>query len=180
LPVELISFSAYCNEGYTSLHWSTASEFGNNYFSIERSADGVDFESIGTVQGAGYSSVPQNYQFTDVFLPEMQGRSTELYYRLKQTDYNGEHGYSPIASVRFPCQDAGIVVLPNPSSGIFSVSGLTPGSLLSVYTVLGEQIFLQQADSQFSTVNLSAAPKGVYFLKCVSGSKEYTRTVVLH
>src|SRR6185437_1405502 len=84
LTVQLISFNAKLENKEVALTWATASEINNDYFTIERSADGIHFESIMTKQGAGNSEVVNNYTaFDEQPLP---GTS---YYRLKQTDYNG-------------------------------------------------------------------------------------------
>ncbi|HLG35896.1 MAG TPA: T9SS type A sorting domain-containing protein [Bacteroidia bacterium] len=95
LPVELISFTGENKNSINHLHWSTASEINNDYFIVERSADGIDFENIGTVDGHGNSNQPLNYFFDDV-----QPASGINYYRLKQIDYDGKFEYSKIIAVR--------------------------------------------------------------------------------
>ena len=76
------------------LNWTTASELNNDYFTIERSKDAVEFQPIKFVEGAGNSNSILNYEIIDVnpFL----GTS---YYRLKQTDFNGKYSFSNIVSV---------------------------------------------------------------------------------
>lgn len=104
LPIELLSFTANCiplpnGEGQgVGLKWTTASEINNDYFSIERSADGVTFENIATIQGAGNSSTQINYEFADI--PPLSNEVGAWYYRLKQTDFDGSYSYSPIIAVK--------------------------------------------------------------------------------
>ncbi len=85
LPVTLIHFNAGIKNALTSILWTTASEINNDYFMVERSADGKNFNSIAWVQGAGNSESIKEYSAID---PDpLPGIS---YYRLRQTDYNGD------------------------------------------------------------------------------------------
>ena len=84
LPLSITAFSGEKVDKTThKLAWTTASEFNNAFFSIERSDNGVNFKSIGETKGAGTSSTPQYYAFFDKNpLPSVN------YYRLKQTDFD--------------------------------------------------------------------------------------------
>jgi hypothetical protein len=84
LPVELVSFNANCNDDKELLTWTTASELNNDFFTVERSDDGTSFRDIGTVNGSGTTIQSHSYSFTDP-----QAVSAAVYYRLRQTDYNG-------------------------------------------------------------------------------------------
>lgn len=84
LPIELLSNEVNCIDNNVVVSWSTASETNNSFFTIEKSTDGINFISIGTVLGAGTSTSVLNYSFID-FNPY----SGIAYYRLKQTDYDG-------------------------------------------------------------------------------------------
>lgn len=92
LPIELTNFTVNCN-GNQVLSWSTASEINNDYFTVQRSDDGVSFRDIGQVNGAGTSSQLHNYSFIDP-----QPVSGIAYYRLKQTDFNGASTFSKIVA----------------------------------------------------------------------------------
>jgi hypothetical protein len=85
LPIELIKFSGkeiYDNKSL--IQWSSGSETNNDFYTLERSADGIKFKEIYRVKGAGNSNTIRNYSFVDN-APEEQ----TSYYRLKQTDYDG-------------------------------------------------------------------------------------------
>ena len=84
LPIELLSNKVNCIDNNVVVSWSTASETNNNFFTIEKSTDGINFISIGTVLGAGTSTSVLNYSFID-----FNSYSGIAYYRLKQTDYDG-------------------------------------------------------------------------------------------
>ncbi len=95
LPVNLLSFTANVVGNHTvKLNWTTATEENNSFFSVERSSNGVDFQVIEMVDGAGNSIGLQHYEFTDK--SPLSGFS---FYRLKQTDFNGESDYSELRSV---------------------------------------------------------------------------------
>ena len=84
--IELLFFNAKLeNNTYVDLTWSTASEINNDYFTIERSQNGVYFQEFDIVEGAGNSTHKINYSLID--RDPFDGIS---YYRLKQTDYDGK------------------------------------------------------------------------------------------
>jgi len=96
-PVELKFFSASVyNTEKAILHWSTASEDKNNFFTIERSTDANSWEELGTVKGNGTTTETKKYQFIDE-----NPNSKKLYYRLSQTDYDGTHKILGIDYVMF-------------------------------------------------------------------------------
>lgn len=95
LPVKYLDFSATKASNQINLNWSTASEQNNDYFSIERSEDGLSFDAIGKVAGFGNSSAKVDYTFIDE--NPLNGTS---YYRLKQVDFDGKVEYSSIISVK--------------------------------------------------------------------------------
>ena len=95
LPITLLSFEAKkTNEDNVRLDWTTAQEFGNAYFTVERSSNGEGFEAIGTRTGAGDSESINNYFFIDT--DPLSGNN---FYRLRQTDFNGTSTVSEIKRV---------------------------------------------------------------------------------
>jgi hypothetical protein len=111
LPIELLTFSAKYEEGKVILNWSTATEFNNDYFTIEKSIDGKEFEKVLSIKGAGNSTIIQNYITED--LNPYQGIS---YYRLKQTDYDGLTSFSDLVAVKIESKVKNIEIFPNPLS----------------------------------------------------------------
>ena len=99
LPIELLAFDAVCDGSSVRVHWSTASESNNAYFTVERSGDAEYWLPIGTVSGAGNSQQPMQYEFQDA-----EALTGPGYYRLKQTDYDGAYDYSPVVSA-IACRD---------------------------------------------------------------------------
>lgn len=111
LPITLINFEASVNDNNeVELLWATAEEIGNAFFSVERSTDGVEFEIIGTREGAGTSNSVIEYQFTDI--RPLHGQN---FYRLRQTDFNGEFDHSEIQRVFVDLMnEVDLTLYPNP------------------------------------------------------------------
>jgi hypothetical protein len=112
LPVTLISFDAKPKANKSvDLKWSTASEIGNAFFTIERSLNGREFTPIANIQGAGDSDDIIHYSFEDLF-----PRNGTSYYRLRQNDFNGEFEYSEVKRVVISAAEASATfnVYPNP------------------------------------------------------------------
>ncbi|MGE0587688.1 MAG: T9SS type A sorting domain-containing protein [Cyclobacteriaceae bacterium] len=108
LPVELISFTAKAGFESAILEWATSSELNFDYFSVQRSTNGKDFEEIGQVSGHGTTDNRHDYSFVDESVLVQN-----LYYRLKTVDFDGYTEYSSIAIVDFSGAKAAIVY-PNP------------------------------------------------------------------
>ncbi len=94
LPVELSSFSSTVNENDVRLDWTTSSESNNSGFEIERSSANTEtWGKIASIGGAGNSTQPVSYSYTD------KGLSIGSYhYRLKQIDFNGNYEYHNLGS----------------------------------------------------------------------------------
>jgi hypothetical protein len=85
LPIELIEFSGVSTSGRNLLQWSTASEHNNDYFTLERSLNGAEWQKIAIVAAAGNSTQRLDYFYSDV----EYARGSFNYYRLTQTDFDG-------------------------------------------------------------------------------------------
>jgi hypothetical protein len=94
LPITLIKFSAYLENSEVKLEWQTASEINNDYFTIERTYEGSMYEFVGQKNGGGTCVVFQYYTLWDDNI-----RKEIIYYRLKQTDFDGKFSYSNLVSV---------------------------------------------------------------------------------
>ncbi|MBX2846526.1 MAG: T9SS type A sorting domain-containing protein [Saprospiraceae bacterium] len=94
LPVELGAFTAEVKSGEVALKWRTLSEENVSHFDIQRSTNGIDFESVYEVSAAGNSTTALTYEFSDAIL--VPG---EIFYRLHMVDMDGSSEYSKIISV---------------------------------------------------------------------------------
>ena len=151
LPIELTVFSATPNGQQVNLTWITESEVNNDYFSIERSNDALNWEELERVNGAGNSNISLEYKAIDEF--PLKGVS---YYRLKQTDYNGDFSYSDVKTVRFNHSD--IVIYPNPVKELLTIKHLCDECTINVYAATGQIVYSGNA----THINASEWNKGLY------------------
>jgi hypothetical protein len=142
LPIELISFIAEPDKQGVRIEWVTASEINNDYFQIERSEDGEVWAVIAQIDGAGTTSLQQEYYELD--REPLIGIS---YYRLEQTDFDGrKETFNPVAvSISHSFDDVDLLIFPNPNDGNqFSV--YVPGEEgdpidVMIYTANGKVVF---------------------------------------
>jgi hypothetical protein len=116
LSVNLLDFNAAQEDGNILLKWTTGNEINNDYFTLQRSTDGKNFVTIGKVKGIGNSDKLNSYSFTDSDVPSDK---KTIYYRLKQTDFNGATKTYDIKQVNL-YQHFSVIVYPNPSTGSFN------------------------------------------------------------
>lgn len=116
MPITLLYFTAEMKGREVHLSWKTASELDNDYFTVERSQDGIEWEKVIVHPGAGNSQEEISYEEVD-FHP-LPGVS---YYRLKQTDFDGTTSVSDIVAVNF--EDKATVVYPNPVEDVLFIRG---------------------------------------------------------
>ncbi|MEQ8475626.1 MAG: T9SS type A sorting domain-containing protein [Fulvivirga sp.] len=180
LPIELLAFSAVVNKARVELEWSTSSEINNDFFTIERSSDGLSFESVATVTGAGNSSETLNYSFVD--RSPLFGKS---YYRLKQTDFDGaSETFAPIA-VNFTSLISGNITFTNPVKHGGTVTIYTNADdkeilTVSVFNMTGEQLLNEKFTGVNYSFDMSTDIKpGIYFVKVSSLSSEKTGRLVV-
>jgi hypothetical protein len=165
LPIELINFNAVINDGAAHLNWQTSMELSNDFFTVERSLDLTSFEAVAQIPGAGNSNKLLNYFYTDE--NPYQGVS---YYRLKQTDYNGDYEYSQIRSVTNSSSSRNLKVYPNPSTGLITIEGLKEiHSSLLVHNIFGENVSgltkKTKANENQISLDLYGLKNGIYFLR---------------
>src|SRR5450432_103567 len=117
LPVKLLDFAVKVNDKNTvDVSWTTATEINNDYFTIERSADGRSFEQVSVIKGAINSSIPLRYFTTDK--TPLSGKS---YYRLRQTDLDGKFTNSFIVTVEVNANLTQLRIYPNPAHNLVNM-----------------------------------------------------------
>lgn len=171
LPIELVHFYARpIGKRRVELSWQTQSEINNDYFVVERSENGIDWEFVQEVLGAGNSSTLIDYSCVDDM--PYDGIS---YYRLKQVDFDGEFSYSFVRSVDL--NGSGelaneLLIYPNPATQLinFQFDKFTSDEiLLAVYTIEGqliftERIYLTDGQGVFTITDLSVLGAGNYLV----------------
>ena len=175
LPVSLTTFTAQVEGPAARLRWATASEVNNAGFTVERSLDGRGFLAVGTVAGAGTSSAPLNYTLLDTRLP---AGATLLYYRLRQTDFNGDFTYSPLRTVALTTQAAGFVVYPTRvatgQAATYLYTGPAGTGTLQVLDMVGRVVRTTAVDGRAQgEVPLTGLATGAYLLRYTTATASF-------
>ncbi len=164
LPVSMTSFDAYKKGNTVALTWTTATEQNNKGFVVERSADGMSWKTIGTVNSQainGNSNTKLEYSYTDK-LP-VTGNN---FYRLKQIDFDGRTVYSQAQLVTWS-NGHNISVYPNPVTYELTIEGAElKGSHVRIFNAMGQQLHLVtvQSNDNFVRINVSKLTGGVYYI----------------
>jgi len=174
LPVEWLSFEAKNEEDHVNLEWITASEVNNDYFEVQRSIDGINWESREKVYGAGFSNALSYYSAKDE-----NPLSGESYYRIKQIDFDGSIDYSEIDVVVRPA-GAITTLFPNPGNGVFRFDFESKRSLdafMQILDISGNFIYEEQIhfDKGLNVLfnNFISIPKGTYILQIEERNGEF-------
>ncbi|HWZ22643.1 MAG TPA: T9SS type A sorting domain-containing protein, partial [Cytophagaceae bacterium] len=171
-PVTLINFNGFKNEGGTKLVWNTASETNNDYFDIQRSADGINFYSIGQVKGKGSTSSISSYSFDDV------SSNNIVYYRLAQYDIDGKITYSSIIIIK--AENIAPVVSPNPFTNNFTVVFDGDKNVeIKVLDMLGRIVEKKtMAENVYSTTLGEELSKGSYIVCVTTDTENYYYKII--
>ncbi|MFN5181975.1 MAG: T9SS type A sorting domain-containing protein [Bacteroidota bacterium] len=179
LPIELLSFDAILqSHDKVELRWVTSSELNNNFFTVQRTEDGLEFEDIGSLPSAavnGNSSTNLNYTlFDNNPLPGVS------YYRLKQTDLNGTSSYSAIRKITIePSDELDLTIQPNPSdvenTPYLHFRGKSNEKVnVEIINLSGRVLSIKEinlSEKGEATINLKHnLPAGVYFISVTTPS----------
>lgn len=180
LPITLISFNAAVEDNQVKINWATAEEIGNSFFSVQRSANGLDFETIGTREGAGNSDNIIEYEFMDT--NPLVGQA---FYRLKQTDFNGEFDFSEIRGVFIEelTEEVNYTVYPNPvhrGESIRLKSSKTVNATLNFQIIRPNGQIVRygkvNAAEVYNPISIAGLSSGIYLLK-ITSEGQHPRTI---
>ena len=186
LPIMLKSFDATYKNDIVEINWTTATEKNNAYFTIERSANGWTYDSIFSVKGAGDSKTIRNYKEID--WDPLPGVS---YYRLRQTDYDGQSTFSNVVRVENTGRKTSSVsVYPNPSmSGedvfIKMVNDQSSLGQLMICNASGIIIYSGHVDFSYP-INLRdlkfhyTLDKGIYLIKIIAAGLVDVKKIIIN
>ena len=180
LPIELISFQANCSDNNTvEITWSTATEHNTNYFRVDKSRDGMQWDVLNTIGAAGNSNYTIDYALTDAFPnPGIN------YYRLTQYDNDGVFETFDAQAAVCKDQQSGTALssYPNPSSGDFNVD-LQTDELEGEATLLitdakgavvhSQDIKIIKGNNNFVIQKFNAEP-GIYYITVKAGASTVT------
>lgn len=181
LPVTITSFEAIRQNNVANLNWSTSAEYNSKYYGVERSANGINFDSIGMNIAAGYANTITSYEFTDK-LPLIGSN----FYRLKQVDADNRVTYSVIRKVNFSSTRFGYTILQNPVYNSLRLS-LHPGSTgkteFRVTDASGRLLIREEqllpGSGIVHSIPIQNLSKGTYYITVRSGSEVITKGFVI-
>ncbi len=174
LPVDMLAFDVRLVKGKdVEVLWTTLNELNVSHYIVERSADNVNFERIGSVPAKNLAE--NNYLHTDWNAKDL-GKNV-LYYRLVQVEQSGAKRTTPSKPVHFN-KTFWAGIYPNPYKDELNVKIYNPEGktiLLTITdnlgnthlrtTLQGEEIHFKPSDK------LPQLPAGVYFLQISDGSQ---------
>lgn len=153
LPIELLYFNAEpCQDG-VCLKWETATEIDNDYFTLERSYDGINYNNLANTPGSGTTNTPKSYFYTD----ENPGTGI-IYYKLKQTDYDGKFEYFPPVSVNISENKVELEInkiYPNPFQSSFTIEfNMTSEEEINIQVINANgQVVIQRSEYAYEGLN---------------------------
>jgi hypothetical protein len=179
VPLKIIDFSARDNGNNILLSWSTANEVNNKNFEIQRSLNGTDFITIGSVN----PNSAYKYNFTDI---NIASATNTFYYRLKQNDKDGSFNYSSIAKVNRKAGNGFIATAINPAKDNIVLqlqSNRERKVQINVMNDIGQVMLKQtlsimQGSSSITIDGSNGLSKGNYFVQLSFGDEKQTIKVM--
>lgn len=175
--LELLSFAVSLNpDGHVLVQWTTAEESGNDYFTVERSADNRYWEEVQRVEGAGGDTDTISYAVVDERSP-----AGTAYYRLEQTSPDGSSTHSQIAQVHKRAPAAmGIRVYPIPATRELFVEGIDPGHKPMIQDQCGKTVMMQgRLNGKTLSYDVSGLSEGLYFITTGTPGAEYPHRFIV-
>ncbi|MBK8620727.1 MAG: T9SS type A sorting domain-containing protein [Saprospiraceae bacterium] len=165
LPVSFGDFVITKRNDAVGLFWTTYQEVNNDFFTVERSENGYEFEAIGYLKGIGFSDTKQSYHFEDK-LPA----SGFVYYRIKQTDFDGKTGYSEVRFINFEKEDIRVLF----TSQNLKITGSEGPFSMTLFSYSGVLLYNRQDMSGDVEYGLENLPAGLYILHVNNGHSSET------
>ena len=176
LPVELLFFKGIVfDEVFVELSWAAESQLNNDYFTIERSVDGISWEEVISTEAEG--STTNTVHYSELDKNPLPGMS---YYRLKQTDTDLSFSYSTSISVILPEQNTQVSVYPNPSGDIITIkAGLRELEGMQLFNCYGQNIssliIIKESNTFHSILDLSDLPFGIFTIRTKNSSAKIVK-----
>jgi len=162
LPIKYANFEAsLLQNSFVRLNWATLTEINNDYFIVEKSDNGLGFEEISRVDGAGNSLGLINYNITD----EKPFLGVN-YYRLKQIDFDGKYEYSDIVAVNVTENDS-YNIYPNPANNQIIINGLSLDDEVVLVDVTGTIVLKYKSTGSKAIIGVNEISEGIYFVKII-------------
>jgi uncharacterized repeat protein (TIGR01451 family) len=185
LPVTLKQFNATLAGQMVNINWSTSMEINCKYYQVERSFDGRTFNTVATIDGSGNSSTEKTYTATD----NVNGiGAVQVYYRLKQVDFDGKNSLSKVIPVRLKKTTTEMAVSPNPFSSYVNINiewSKTESTVVKIFSVNGKELMgrtvnLSKGSNLVQLTDLNSLPAGNYFIQFNTAEGRIVKQVVKH
>ncbi len=183
-PVKLSSFNAKLENNKGMLYWTTDEEINSSHFVIERSKDGLNFESKGNINSRNNSAVRQSYNFAD----PLAGTTGIVYYRLKMVDLDGKYAYSKIIPLKLngSLSVEQLMVYPNPFAAEIKVFLKSVRSDMAIFRIISldgkeqlrRNISIESGENIVVLKDLQQLPAGNYLLEIHNGTDKYITKIV--
>jgi hypothetical protein len=164
LPVEFLVFKGEYRGKANELEWTTLSELNNDYFVVQHSMDGVNFEAIGTENGRGASNTLTDYRFSH----QNPSRGVH-YYRLKQFDFDARFDYSDVISINVQGEEE-LALYPNPAQDQLTI--VNGQGVAFISNVLGQSVRQFSIAENQQTIQIDDLQDSHYFLRIIRGNGE--------
>lgn len=174
LPIELLFFDAYPSGKVVKVDWTSGTELNNDFYTVERSSDAIHFERVGFVNGNGNSSEELSYSFVDE--NPLIGTS---YYRLRQTDFDGNFEIFPMVPVSM--EDViDLLVYPNPALDKVTIEAVGRGEkLIRLINFSGVEMASKRTSDQIVEFDISDLASGLYIVEVSNGSTvEFKKLII--
>ncbi len=160
LPIKLGAFQARLIDRKVLITWNTIQEINNHHFTIQKTQDFRNYTDAGTIPGKLNSNTETNYSFTDK--NPFAGKS---YYRLKQTDIDGNSTYSDLVAVNYDATtETSLGIYPNPANGsqvTLHISGLQKAKTVPVFVFTQQGLLVQK--TMISTTSTGNTDLKIHF-----------------
>ena len=161
-----------------TITWSTASEQNSDYFTVEKSLDGTDFTTVATVKAAGNSSTTKNYSAVDY-----ETYSGTSFYRVKETDFNGDFSYSSMITVT-GCNNDNIIIYGTDGGASININALEDGQYnIEMYDLLGQKLVNEIKNVAVGSNHIKFSPNdlasAIYVVKVYNDKNIVTKKVFI-
>ncbi|WP_168797669.1 T9SS type A sorting domain-containing protein [Neolewinella litorea] len=160
-PVDWLDFRAVTKATGVELHWEVASETENDYFRVERSIDGTNWEALDEVAGNGTRNLYAAFSSLD--RTPVPGSN---FYRVAQVDFDGTVNYSAVVTATWEAPATGLSTFPNPFTNRLTVrsNAELPGQP-RIFDLQGRDVSQQlniTVQGQQAILEVESLPVGVY------------------
>lgn len=139
------------------LNWATSLERNNEYFNVERSINGIDFEVIGKVKSSGSGAVRRTYSYVDA-----HPKNGINLYRIVQINTDKSSTVTPTREINMNCKVPGVELYPNPTTVKLYVKGLKGANTIRVFNALGQQVLERTTELAVYELDVRSLAAAVY------------------